>query len=331
MGGKKLVLAVVCSASLAAGVAALLPWHTVYERFVGSPDPTTNVDWWFDPARGTLCWIGKRSSYRAFDFIVDLDGSHDTGMSSQFSWMGNVGNYTQHMTWTGLGGGGFGNETGTGTSLISETDVYPPWPHIQFTSEYGTLSEWFHPFVTKRTPPTDWVLGVQASDGRRALPIVHPFALSFDRGQTWTNYDPAAYGGPSGDCIEDLPPASTVAAEIDFDPDTLNLESKGRWVTVYIELPAGYDPRDIDPASVRLNDTLAPVLDPKYGFVSGTSGYITDHDGDGMQERMVKFDRAAVIALLPPGTYPIRIAGRLVGGAEFTGLSDSIRVAGSGP
>src|SRR2546422_1904971 len=152
-----------------------------------------------------------------------------------------------------------------------------------------------------------------------------------DRRRRRREYDPAAYSGPRGDCIEDLPPASTVTAKIDFDPDALNPASHGRWVTVYIELPAGYDPRDIEPASVRLNDTLAPVLDPKYGFVSGTSGYITDHDGDGIEERMVKFDRAAVIALLPPGTYPIRIAGRLVGGAEFTGLSDSIRVAGSRP
>ncbi|GEM_PF-6653402 len=38
----------------------------------------------------------------------------------------------------------------------------------------------------------------------------------------------------------------SVEASIDFDPDTLNLKSKGKWVTVYTELPAGYDVTDIN-------------------------------------------------------------------------------------
>ena len=32
-----------------------------------------------------------------------------------------------------------------------------------------------------------------------------------------------------------------IPATIDFDPDTLNLGSMGKWVTVYIELPIGHD------------------------------------------------------------------------------------------
>ena len=32
-----------------------------------------------------------------------------------------------------------------------------------------------------------------------------------------------------------------IPATIDFDPDTLNLGSNGKWVTVYIELLTGYD------------------------------------------------------------------------------------------
>jgi len=77
-----------------------------------------------------------------------------------------------------------------------------------------------------------------------------------------------------------------------------------------------------------MNGVLAPVLDPKYGFVSDPGGYILDHDGDGVPERMVKFDHAAVTALLPRGTNPVRITGALADGTVFAGSSDPVRVLG---
>lgn len=36
----------------------------------------------------------------------------------------------------------------------------------------------------------------------------------------------------------------TFNASASYDPDTLNLESKGKWITCYIELPEGYDTGD---------------------------------------------------------------------------------------
>ena len=36
----------------------------------------------------------------------------------------------------------------------------------------------------------------------------------------------------------------TFNASASYDPDTLNLESKGKWFTCYIELPEGYDTGD---------------------------------------------------------------------------------------
>ncbi len=286
---------------------------------------TSTVPWWFDPARGTVCWIGKRPSWEYDTLIIDLDGIHDTGVTSSYEYGVDTGNFTSPMTWFGSGSSSIGDETNTTISLLSDVVVRPPMPHIQFPI-FGRLSEWFHPFVTKRTPPTDWVLGVSDDDGHRALPILHPFWISLDVGKTWAEYDPSAFVGPTGVCKEDLPPAQTLNATVDFDPDTLNPRSQGKWVTVYIELPQGYDPRDINATTIRLNDTLAPVLDPKYGFVTDPGGYITDHDHDGITERMVKFDRAAVIALLKPGTYPVRVAGELMGGRTFEGLSEPIRV-----
>ena len=41
-------------------------------------------------------------------------------------------------------------------------------------------------------------------------------------------------------------------AGVDTDPDTLNLKSNGKFVTVYIELPEGYNVEDIDLEIVRL-------------------------------------------------------------------------------
>ncbi|MBI4416130.1 MAG: hypothetical protein HY557_04010 [Euryarchaeota archaeon] len=126
-------------------------------------------------------------------------------------------------------------------------------------------------------------------------------------------------------------PTTEIIAEIDFDPDALNPRSAGRWVTVYIELPAGHDPADIDASAIRLDDALAPVLDPRYGFVRDPAGYLVDHDRDGVLERMVKFDRAAVITLLPVGTNPVRVTGELSDGLSFSGWSDPVRVLAQPP
>ncbi|HKZ93514.1 MAG TPA: hypothetical protein VJ249_02885 [Candidatus Bathyarchaeia archaeon] len=48
--------------------------------------------------------------------------------------------------------------------------------------------------------------------------------------------------------------ALTIDATIDIDPDTLNLNRKGNWITGYIELPEGYNVSDIDPESILLDD-----------------------------------------------------------------------------
>ena len=70
---------------------------------------------------------------------------------------------------------------------------------------------------------------------------------------------------------------------VDFDPDSLNLYSRGMWVTAYIEFPEGYDVADINVSSILLNGTV-PV-DPHAPWAIG------DYDGDGVQDLMVKFNR----------------------------------------
>ncbi|MFQ6060651.1 MAG: hypothetical protein ACE5KV_05050 [Thermoplasmata archaeon] len=114
--------------------------------------------------------------------------------------------------------------------------------------------------------------------------------------------------------------------EVDIDPNTLNKDSEGRWVTVYIETPQGCDPRGIDPSTILLNGILTPVLDSHYGWVRSEDSYIVDHDFDRLGERMVKFDRKQVEDILSVGSMIwINITGSTYSGVPFFG-SDVLKV-----
>lgn len=111
-------------------------------------------------------------------------------------------------------------------------------------------------------------------------------------------------------------PQTSVNATVNFDPNTLNRSSNGTWVTVYIELPSGYRPADIDVASVRLEGTV-PAESKPYS--------VSDRDKDGIADLMVKFRRSAVASVLGTGDrVPVHVTGR-VGGVSFEGV-DLIRV-----
>ena len=109
-----------------------------------------------------------------------------------------------------------------------------------------------------------------------------------------------------------------IAASIDIDPDVLNVKGQGQWVTVYIELPADWDVADIDLTTVKLNGTVPAVTDPQYGFVTDPNSYITDNDGDGILERMVKFDRELVKQLVDVGEDLEEAPGGLEGEVQLT-------------
>jgi len=116
----------------------------------------------------------------------------------------------------------------------------------------------------------------------------------------------------------------TPTAILDIDLDTLNLKSMGRWITAYIQLPEGYSPANINASTILLNRTIAPFLDPKYGFVTNSSGYLVDHNNDGVLERMLKFDRATVQSLIYNqgiryGDVALTLTGELLDGTSFEG------------
>ncbi len=111
--------------------------------------------------------------------------------------------------------------------------------------------------------------------------------------------------------------AVILPSTIDVKPDALNLKSRGRWITSYVELPEGYDTADIDVSTVMLNGAIPAQLH---------STKIGDYDADGVFDLMVKFNRLDLIATLESGEVVLSIIGE-VNGISFEG-TDTIRVIG---
>lgn len=100
-----------------------------------------------------------------------------------------------------------------------------------------------------------------------------------------------------------------IESKIDIDPDTLNLRSRGRWITCYIQPPQGYDVNDIDGNTVMLMEGIP-----------AQRGEVEDNN------LMVKFDRSDVRDLIgsPCEEIELIVTGELADGPDFEG-SDTIR------
>jgi len=117
-------------------------------------------------------------------------------------------------------------------------------------------------------------------------------------------------------------PRPTTTASISICPTRLNLRSRGRWITVRIELPEGYDVSDIDISTVKLNGEIQAELHPTE---------IGDYDSDGIPDLMVKFNRAALTSHvyhtlgIRHENVTLTITGQLTDGTPFEG-SDTVEV-----
>ena len=107
-----------------------------------------------------------------------------------------------------------------------------------------------------------------------------------------------------------LTPIPYISASINLDPDTLNLKSNGKWITCYIELPAGYDVGDINISSLAISSINDEEITPIFAKSRPTE--IGDYDVNGIPELMVKFDRASLQELLSPAfSVKITVEGYL--------------------
>ena len=108
--------------------------------------------------------------------------------------------------------------------------------------------------------------------------------------------------------------AVTLEGTVEIRPETLNLKSHGRWITVYIIPPQGYGAEDIDISTVKLDDGS---IDAEWGRVQ-----------DGVL--MVKFSRSEVAnALSPGGEVEIKVTYEFRDGTQFKG-HDTVRAINPG-
>jgi hypothetical protein len=100
---------------------------------------------------------------------------------------------------------------------------------------------------------------------------------------------------------------------VGLDPPVLNLKSSGSTVRASLQLPPAYDPHLIDVSTVSINGTL---------FANPSPIEFTDVNGDGIPELSLKFDRAALAAILGPGTtVPITFTGEVKDVVWFRGTA----------
>jgi hypothetical protein len=116
-------------------------------------------------------------------------------------------------------------------------------------------------------------------------------------------------------------------ARVFIFPQTLNLKSRGNWITCIILLPANVKASDVEVSSIRLNNTVAAThVTTLCRFSRGL---------------IVKFSRAEVITLIRENLdskvsmncrrsvlVTLTVSGNLTSGLEFSG-SDVIRVVHS--
>jgi hypothetical protein len=79
----------------------------------------------------------------------------------------------------------------------------------------------------------------------------------------------------------------------DVDPNTLNLDSGGKMITAYCEMPPEYDMTHMDMETVSFM-LQVPCVPDRYSLSE-------DNNDNGIPDAMFKFDRAAVSEILPEG------------------------------
>jgi len=199
--------------------------------------------WWFDYKTMSVCYrvdLAKRS------FRVDFDGDHSTTTIDTYSnWDINYGACADLGVTRNI-------RNGTGAVYawafrIGEKKIDGPAAHINGADWWETefhvnRTEWFYYWVNWTTPPTDWVVHVQRSNGTNPSLVTDTFWYSQDCGKTWNSFTPI------------------LSISVIICPRTLNLRSQGKWVLAFIIFSEQVDTRHVDSSfPIMLNGSVAEV------------------------------------------------------------------------
>jgi len=121
---------------------------------------------------------------------------------------------------------------------------------------------------------------------------------------------------------EDIFLDDVLTTTIDIKPETLNLKSKGKWVTCFVEAPEGYAVEDILSETVLISDVGGNTTNIEPQWYKAT-----DNDEDGESELMLKYLRSDLIGAIGDftGQVEVVITGFLFDDTPFVG-SDTVRV-----
>ncbi|MBA7479284.1 hypothetical protein ES707_14718 [subsurface metagenome] len=105
-----------------------------------------------------------------------------------------------------------------------------------------------------------------------------------------------------------------IPAEVRIVPRTINLTSRGKWITCYIWLPEDYNVADIDPNSVFFENVIQ------------AESLSLDEQ---QQVAIARFSRSDVQGILNSGDVELTITGQLTDGTIFEAI-DTIGVIDKG-
>jgi len=238
------------------------------------------------------------------------DGNTDTGVNPQHVY-NTGGMYTVNLTV--IDDDGLSNKTSINIFInnppTADFSYSPQQPNVYDEVSFISQSTDNDGFIVARF----WDFG----DGTSGLGeiVTHKYCMPGEYIVTLTVTDNEGLS----DIIQKTIEVLIILANIDIDPDTLNLNSGGKWITCYIEFPSGhgYNVTEINISTILLNDVVPAESKPTN---------ISDYDNDSILDLMVKFDRQDVIDILEPGeNVEITATGKLFDETIFEG-TDYINV-----
>lgn len=125
-----------------------------------------------------------------------------------------------------------------------------------------------------------------------------PFSINFNTSETHSH-------------INLIP---VVYANVKIKPETLNLASKGKWISCHIKLPEDYNVADVNSATIRLQGQVP-------------ADWIWFNEKQNVV--MAKFPQSEIAEILEPGDVELTVTGYLMDGSYFVG-TDNIKVIDKG-